>query len=452
MVYNRFRIQLISRVVLFGAALFIFMYLLVQTSLVMTTIMAGLIAVLVLVSIVRTVEKTNRSLTGFFQSIRHSDFTQTYKKTGIGSSFDELHAEFNSIMAEFHSEREKREVSRRYLESVVQHVGIGLISFHSDGTVEFINTSAKKLLGVPFLNTIQSLSSFSPELVETLLNLRSGQRKLVKVADREEILHLAVYATEFVVVKKQSKLVSIHNIQDELEEQEMRAWQNLIRVLTHEIMNSITPIASLASTVDGLLQENINHEKSVDIHIQSESANDIRCAVETIRKRSEGLIHFVDNYRNLTRVPTPKFIVFPVYVLFERVQTLLQARFADSIIEFSTAVDPENLELTADLELIEQVLINLLLNAIEATGSRPGARFALKGEINDMDRVIIKVIDNGPGIVDDVVEKIFIPFFTTKPKGSGIGLSLSRQIMRVHGGSLTVRSKPNVETVFTLRF
>jgi nitrogen fixation/metabolism regulation signal transduction histidine kinase len=353
----------------------------------------------------------------------------------------------------FRLERSEKEESHRYLETVFQHVGIGLISCQPDGTVELINNAAKRLLRVSHLKSITSLESFSPELVDTLFHVKSGERKLVKVNDNDEVLHLAVYATGFLLGKKHYLLVSIHNIQSELEEQEMKSWQNLIRVLTHEIMNSVTPIASLASTVNGLLRGAENTPAGLAFpEAMTGTSEDIKSAVETIQKRSEGLLHFVENYRSLTRIPKPDYRIFPVSELFSRVRQLMQAHLSGRDIEFRATVDPESLELTADPELIEQVLINLVLNALDAVGERPGSRITLRGCIDERSRIIIQVSDNGPGIVGEAIEKIFIPFFTTKPNGSGIGLSLARQIMRLHGGSIGVRSEPERETVFTIRF
>jgi signal transduction histidine kinase len=227
----------------------------------------------------------------------------------------------------------------------------------------------------------------------------------------------------------------------------MEAWQNLIRVLTHEIMNSVTPIASLASTVNDLLVA----PKSGG-EVTADAVGDMRGAVQTIQKRSEGLLHFVDAYRSLTRIPRPNFKIFRITELFNGVEQLLRASFKEKTVTLNIKVEPESLELTADPEMVEQVLINLLLNAIQSLDGKPDAKIELNSRLDERGRVVIQVTDNGPGIIPEVLEKIFIPFFTTKPEGSGIGLSLSRQIMRLHRGTITARSEPNAATVFTLRF
>jgi signal transduction histidine kinase len=236
-----------------------------------------------------------------------------------------------------------------------------------------------------------------------------------------------------------------------LEETEIEAWQRLIRVLTHEIMNSITPISSLASTIQQLIRDGL---KSLDLPegFDPEMLDDIQQALHTIQKRSKGLMHFVDAYRNYSLTPKASYSVFPVGELFTRVEKLMQANIVDRGILFQGRVEPENLELTADPELTEQVLINLLLNALQSVEKQEGGRIDLLAFLDVQGRILIQVKDNGPGIQEENLDKIFIPFFSTKEGGSGIGLSLSRQIMRQHKGTISVHSDPEQATVFTLRF
>ena len=451
MIYKRFHVVVLARVFLLSGTLYLFFYLILKsgTTYFATIFIIGLIILYQIYALIFYVEKTNRDLNRFLMTIRHEDFSQTFLGSGLGSSFDELKAAFNEVIQKFHRTRAEKEEHFRYLQTVVQHVGIGLIAFQPDGKVELINNAAKRLLKIPRLKGIGELESFSKPLVQKLRDLKSGQKALVKVDVQNELLQLAINATEFRMRDQNFTLVSLQNIQSELEEKEIEAWQNLIRVLTHEIMNSVTPIASLASTINDLL--NSNGEKS-NAALNEETRSDVHGALRTIQKRSEGLLHFVDAYRNLTRVPVPNFQIFSVMELFKRVHHLMQAELAQQVIRFDHTVIPVSLELTADSELVEQILINILKNAIQAVADQANARIDLISKIDDRGRVIIQVADNGPGIPKDMLDKIFIPFFTTKESGSGIGLSLSRQIMRLHRGSITVRSQPNEETVFTLRF
>jgi signal transduction histidine kinase len=326
-----------------------------------------------------------------------------------------------------------------------------LIAFQPDGEVELINTAAKRLLKVAQLKNIKSLESFSKPLVDALFRLKPREKALIKVGDDIELLHLALYATEFKLRQQKYSLVSLQNIHSELEEKEIEAWQKLIRVLTHEIMNSITPISSLASTINELILDSLNIAKK-DAGIDSETLNDINQALQTIQKRSQGLLHFVDAYRNLTLIPKPKFEIFPVHELFSRVEKLMQANLKDKKIQLEVKIDPQSLELTADPELIEQVLINLLLNALHAVEEKKDGRIQLVSVLDERGSILMQVSDNGPGILEENLEKIFIPFYSTKEGGSGIGLSLSRQIMHLHNGSITIHSEPNVKTTLTMRF
>jgi nitrogen fixation/metabolism regulation signal transduction histidine kinase len=449
--YKNFRLVCTLRVLLLGATIYLFFYLLFQTTLYATLLIVGSIALYQIYALIYYVEKTNRDLARFFEAIKHADFSQSFTGAGLGSSFDHLKAAFSEVIEAFRRARAEKEENFRYLQTVVQHVGIGLLSFTPEGEVGLMNTAAKRLLKIPHLRNIKSLKDFSKPLVENLLQMRSGEKALIKVEDKNELLHLAIYATELKLREQHFTLVSIQNIQSELEEKEMEAWQNLIRVLTHEIMNSVTPIASLASTVNNLLT-NSNGDQKSGKEISADSVSEMRGALQTIQKRSEGLLHFVDAYRSLTKIPKPNFKIFPVAELFDRGQQLMRPQVSEKAVKFSAHVEPASLELTADPQLIEQVLINLLLNAIQAVENQPDGRIQLNARMDERGRVVIQVIDNGPGIIEEVRDKIFIPFFTTKQDGSGIGLSLSRQIMRLHRGTITVRSEPNVETVFALRF
>lgn len=448
MIYRHFRFHCILRVLLLGATIGLLAYLATRTTLYATIAIAAALVMYQVYDLIHYVEKTNRDLTRFLQSIQHADFSQTFTGGGLGSSFDDLKAAFMRVTDEFRRARAEKEEHFRYLQTVVQHVAIGLLAFKADGAVDLINNAAKRLLRVPHLKNIAALDALSPALVNTLRRLKSGEKALVKIEDREGLLQVAVSATEFKLRDELFTLVSLQNIQSELEEKEMEAWQNLIRVLTHEIMNSVTPIASLASSINDLLPPPAVGEAPVSL----ETVQDVRSAVQTIQRRSAGLLHFVDSYRNLTRIPKPNFQVFPVATLFAQVQQLMSANVRQSGIRFETRVEPASLMLTADPELIEQVLINLLLNAMQALQEHASPRIELSALLDDRGKIIIQVKDNGPGIIAEALANIFIPFFTTKKGGSGIGLSLSRQIMRLHRGTINARSFPHVETVFTLRF
>ena len=451
MVYKNFKVHTVVRIVLI-----ILMILAVFVSIYtfgfhVTPILLGTLIIFQIFDLIKYVQKTNRYLTSFLESIRYADFSRSFRLEGLGSAYDEMKDAFNDVIADFQKLRSEKQEHFYYLQNVIQHIGISLIAFQKDGSVEMINNSAKKLFQVSKLKNIKDLENYSSELVGKLQNMKTGERILVQVIDNDMMLQLAIYATEFKIRMQNIILVSIQNIQSELEEQEMAAWQKLIRVLTHEIMNSITPIASLSSTINELLKD-IDTTDNIPQMIDDDTVIDIRNSLRTITKRSTGLVHFVESYRNLTKIPKPKFDIILVSEIFNNVHLLMEKDLKLNGIECVIDISPSSLELTADGELIEQVLINIVKNAMHSLSDTKDAKIIMRAFLDKRGKIALQVIDNGPGILKEVINKIFVPFFTTKPEGSGIGLSLSKQIMRMHGGTLTAMSEQNVETNFTLRF
>lgn len=448
--FKNFRINLIVRVLILSGLLILFFYS-VRSQYFITPVLIGIIIIYQIASLIRYVDKTNRELTSFLESIRFSEFTRTFQIEGMGSSFDELNKAFNDVIEDFQKVRSEKEEHFHYLQTIVQNIDVSVMAYRKDGNIELINKAAKKLFQVSSLKNIKGLESLSLELVDTLLNIKPGENKLIRVNDEEDILQLAIYASTIKIKDKVIILATIKDIQNVLEEQETEAWQKLIRVLTHEIMNSITPIASLSATLNNMLKT-ISYGENGEAEIDMPTLLEIQEALKTINKRSIGLLHFVNTYRNLTRIPKPNFKECHLNEIFKNIQKLLEEEITSNNIKFITRLEPEDIRITADEQLIEQVLINLLKNSIYALQKKPDAVIQLIGFLNKRGRVTIQVIDNGPGILKDVIDKIFIPFFTTKPSGSGIGLSLSKQILRLHNGTITAYSEPDKETVFTLIF
>lgn len=369
----------------------------------------------------------------------------------MGKSFEILSNSFNEVIEEFKKHRAEKEEHYNYLQTVVQHVNIGIICFDTEGNVDMYNNAAKRTLKKNIIRNINDLETVKKDLPEILLKMKAGDKMLVKIFTDDELKQLSFYATEFRMRGQEFILVAFYDIHAELEEKEIESWQKLIRVLTHEIMNSITPISSLASTVNDILL-NSSSEKLELNTLDDDDLENIENAMQTIRRRSEGLLNFVDIYRNLTRIPQPNFRYFPVQEAFERAEQLLKQRIDKLGIQCSCNVYPLDLRLTADPDLIDQVLINLVLNAIDAVKNSDSPEVSLVAYNNQNNRTIIEVADNGTGIKPDIIDKIFMPFFTSKKEGSGIGLSLSRQIMHLHKGAILVKSKHDEGTVFTLKF
>jgi nitrogen fixation/metabolism regulation signal transduction histidine kinase len=404
-----------------------------------------------IISMVRFLNKSNEEIKFFFGSIKYDDLDQSFSTIGDSEAANRLNNEFNKVIDQFKEIRREKEADFQYMRNIVQHAGIGLITFNKSGEIQLMNAAAKKLLNTSQVNNVKELEGISPELVDVFFRLKTGGRDLLKLQISDEIIQLAVFAIELTLRGEEFKLVSLQNIQNELEEMEMDAWQNLVRVLTHEIMNSVTPISSLAGTVEVELKDLFSNEDLMD-QIDSDDLGDLYHAVQTIQKRSQGLIRFVQDFRNLTHIPKPKIIEVKAEQMLKEITTLLASEIKANNITYNSSVSPEDMTIMADKELIEQVLINLIKNAMQAFEDQTNRIVEVKATLSDKSRPIITVKDNGHGIDEEAMEKIFIPFFTTKKSGSGIGLSLSRQIMRKHQGTLSVKSKLDEGTEFQMKF
>ena len=447
--FKNLRISILLRVIFLIGSIFLMAYVYYEASNNVNFMFVGVLIAIQIYFLIRTLDRTNREIASFLSSIKYDDFTTTYPSAGRGRSMNELYNEFNSVIRKFREIRAEKEANYHYFRTIVQHVAIGLVTFNKLGEIQIINSAAKKLLGVESLNSIFELSKVSPKLVESLVKLKTGGSALIELTHEGTRTQLSIYVIELVLRGEEFKLVSVQNIQSELEEKEMDAWQNLIRVLTHEIMNSVTPLSSLANTVEVNLVDNIED----NVPIEKEELEDIYLAVQTIKRRSEGLIRFVSDFRNLTRIPEPKIQEIEIQKVIDHIKVLLSHDMKARKIDFVISISPKTLKIHVDKELIDQVLINLIQNAMHALEENEGEKLIIVNAfLNEYGRPTMKIRDNGSGIDEEALGKIFIPFFTTKKQGSGIGLSLSKQIMRKHGGAITVRSVIGEGTEFTLRF
>lgn len=447
--FNNFRIFLLVRVVLLFVTVFLFIFLLKNDTRNVLSIIIGVIIIFQLYDIFRFVENTNRKLTRFLESIKYSDFSSGFASDNkLGRTFKELNAAFNEVLEAFRQARAEKEEHLNYLHTVVQHVSTGLLSFDHEGNIGLINNTARKFLQTAQIRNIDEIKPVNPDLYKQLIELQPGHKALIR---KSSDVSLALHATEIRLRGNPFKLVALQNIETELQQKEIEAWQNLTRVLRHEIMNSITPIASLTETLNQILKEDMQKNNGY-YRIDEDSVEDLSDGLNTIENRSKGLVRFVDAYRDYTTIPKPKFAVVSVKKMFDHIQNLLSNEMESLNIEFNISLAPENIEITADRELIEMVLINLIKNAKEALTENNEPKIELRCRLDNEKRTIIEVKDNGPGIIQEAMERIFIPFYTTKKNGSGIGLALSRQIMQLHNGSLNVKSEPDLFTIFTLHF
>ena len=438
-----FRINIIFRILLLTISIVVSVFLFFNSGIDIWFILTLPIIVAEIIFFIKYVDNTNIELANFLESINYSDYTLHYNYSKLGKSFEKISTQFNKILEKFKETRNEKEESLKYLQTVVQHIGVGLISFDSKGEVEFINRAFKNILKINSLKNISSLNNISPNLGDFIRDMNVQKKVNYKLISSGETTQLLIYTTDFRMRGQLYRLVALQNIQSEIEETEIEAWQKIISVLTHEIMNSITPISSLSSTLKSLL----NEMKEPN----AETIEDISSAVNTIKKRSEGLMNFVDKYRSITKIPKPNRQNFSVVALFKRIEILMDSALVGKNIKFGSEVNPSNLKINADSDLIEQVLINMLNNAIQSLSQTENGVIVLSAYIDNNSRAVIKISDNGAGILQENIERVFVPFYTTKKEGSGIGLSLSQQIIRAHGGRIYVTSKPNEETVFTIR-
>lgn len=448
---NNLRFQVIIRITAIALTLFLLFQLVSSEAFALTILLVLALVIVQVVALIKFIDKTNRDIIDFFESIKNNDFSTVKQKSGGDAYSNYLYDQFDMVIKKLKKSKLAKDVRQQYLTTIVQHVGIGLITFNEKGDVQIMNIAAKRLLKIENIKNISTLNSISEELVKCFWELKTGGRSLITVEISGDERQLSVYVIELNLGAENFKLISLQNIRSELEEKEMDAWQKLVRVLTHEIMNSVTPISSLANTVEGEIVGYLDYDEGPP-KIEKEDLEDIYLAVQTIQRRSDGLIRFVNDFRSLTHTPEPKFQMVSVMELFDQISILLKHEVETNHIKFIVNVNPQNLALSIDPELIQQVLINLIKNAVQALEERENKIIELLAYQDEKNNTLFILKDNGPGIEEEAQTKIFIPFFTTKKSGSGIGLSLSRQIMRQHNASLSVKSKIDEGTEFILRF
>ncbi len=396
------------------------------------------------INLFQYVTGVNRKLTRFLESVRYSDFAVAFRAdNNLDSSFDQLNQQFNEVLEAFRQARAEKEANLQYLNTIVQHVGVGLLSFDSGGVVELVNQAALRLLGVYRLRSLTELQANHSGL---LTILQAGPASTATVYRTDNELEIAVRCTTVRLRGRLVTLVSLQNIRSELQQKELDAWLNLTKVLRHEIMNSVTPIVSLVGTMQQIVADDFR-----DGLAPAEAVTDLQDALTTIEHRGEGIMRFVDAYRHFTTIPQPRLSEVQAQTLVRNVAALVQPDVQQRGISLTLTLPPNPVLLQADAGQIEMVLLNLLKNAIEALTNSPAPTVQI--EVTQTDgRTVIQIADNGPGIEPEAMERIFIPFFTTKKTGSGIGLSLSRQMMQLHGGQLKVESEAGKGSTFRLTF
>ncbi len=393
-------------------------------------------------------KKAQKEVEQFAEAIHYRDFSRYFNVKQAPRELQTLRKGFNEINSTFMLISKEKETQYQYLQKILELVDTGILSYDMEsGQVIWMNESLKKLLEVPYLKTIHSLEKRDLALTRRIEALNPGENAIATVHQERDSFKIILSATAFQTEGKKYKLVAFQNVNEALDETESLAWQKLLSVMTHEIMNSVAPISSLAETLNKRLQQSMSQ-----LDNSTGAVDDLEIGINTIKKRSEGLLKFAETYRNLNKITTPNLQEVFVRDLFENMHQLMQPTLDQKHITLEIILKDPQLKLNVDSNLLEQVIINLMVNAIEAVKDLKESKITLSGIQLSNKKVLVKVIDNGNGMEQEILDKIFIPFFSTKKTGSGIGLSLCKQIMMLHKGNIQVQSKPGEGTAFTLHF
>ena len=392
--------------------------------------------------------KAQKELNQFVEAVHYRDFSTHFDVKHAPAELQPMREGFNEINTTFKVISKEKETQYQYLQKILELVDTGILSYEiATGDVVWMNESLKKMLQLPYLKNVQSLNRRYADIYEIVEQLLPGEHKIVKVHLERESFKVFLSATAFQIDGNKYKLVAFQNVNEALDETESGAWQRLLSVMTHEIMNSIAPISSLANTMKTRLQNRDMTEGENDNTLE-----DLEIGIDTIKRRSEGLLKFAETYRNLNKITTLNLQQVYIRELFGNIHQLMQPTFAQKNIELEIILRNPKLSLQADASLLEQVLINLVVNAIEAVKEKEDAKIILSADQSSNGKIILKIADNGQGIPEEMMDKIFIPFFSTKKQGSGIGLSLCKQIIILHRGIIQVQSVVGQGTVVALQF
>ncbi|MEJ7739007.1 MAG: HAMP domain-containing sensor histidine kinase [Chitinophagaceae bacterium] len=446
MIFKQLAWSILIRVLLLFAVLSAAAYLLVNGFLLYMAFTVPFILYQI-VEFYRFQRKAHEELDQFVESVHYRDFSRYFDVKHAPLELRPLRKGFNEINTTFKVISKEKETQYQYLQKILELVDTGILSYQEDdGSVVWMNESLKKMLQLPYLKTIHSLNRRDRELYEQIISLKPGENKITTARLEKDNFKILLSATAFQTDGKLFKLIAFQNVNEALDETESRAWQKLLSVMTHEIMNSIAPISSLAET----LKNRLHH--SAGTGNKSGSMEDLELGIDTIKRRSEGLLKFAETYRNLNKITKPNLRKVYVRDLFENLQQLMQPTLEQKNIDLEIILKDTELMLEIDASLVEQVLINLVVNSIEAVKERSRAKIVLSAFLASNSKILIKVADNGTGMPAEVIDKIFVPFFTTKKNGSGIGLSLCKQIMMLHRGNIQVQSVEGSGTAFILQF
>src|SRR5665213_1051149 len=447
MIFKRYEWRLLLRVLILFITLAATSIIAVQGQYLYLVIFCPLL-VYELIDMIRFQKKAQDEVSQFVESIHYRDFSRHFDVRKAPNELKPLRKGFNEINTTFKLISRERETQYHYLQKILELVDTGILSYElENGETGWINEAFKKLIGVPYLKTIHSLEKREETLYHEIIKLKPGDSKILTITRNQQLVKILVTGSLLRSDEKVYKLVAFQNVSEALDETESKAWQKLLNVMTHEIMNSVAPISSLADTLKNRLQSPEIKNSPVSSHME-----DLELGIDTIKRRSEGLLKFTESYRNLNKITRLDLNKILVRNLFETLNSLMRPSFEKKHIELEIILRDPALSIEADINLIEQVLINLMVNAVEAVKERDEPRITLFAEVQANNKTVVKVMDNGMGMPPELLDKIFIPFFSTRKAGSGIGLSLCKQIMLLHKGSIQVQSTSGIGSAFILQF
>ncbi|MBM1106522.1 histidine kinase [Aurantibacter crassamenti] len=411
---------------------------------------AVFILILLTTSLIHYVNQTNRKIAYFFDAIKNEDFTLRFPEKLSVKSLEELNHSLNMLNEMIQEIHLKKQAQEQYYQEIIKQADIGILTINDKGHILFANATIEKLFNYTPLNHIKQLRQVDEDLYELFNDLKPFERKLVQLTNEREKKQLALKSTAISFEKQDLLLVVVQDIDKELDEKETDSWVKLIRVLTHEIMNTITPITSISESIlkyyktdKGLIPiENIEES-----HIKNTTKG-----LEVIKQQGGDLMEFVQSYRSFLSLPKPDKALIKADRLLDKIKVLMDQENDDSKVKFEIIVNPLDLEFYIDEKQILQILINLSKNALQSLKGQENGIIKIIAALSTGGEKYIQILDNGPGIEPELIDEIFVPFFTTKDTGTGIGLSLSKQIMHLHGGTIKVHSVPNKQTSFLLVF
>lgn len=450
MISKNLYVQLLLRILLLVAAALFLGWTIFDQKMYILSVIPTLILIFTTFNLIYFINRINRRIFYFFDAIKNEDSTLSFPEKSNNKTIVALNKSLNKVnrqIQQIHIETRQQE---QYFQALMEHAATGMMTFNEKGFVLHSNSLMKRLLSLEVLTHLNQIDKIDHKLFISIKNIQASEQRLVSINNGNGIIQLLIKASSFISDNKELILLSVQDIKNELDEKELDSWRKLIRVMMHEIMNSITPITSLSESLAGYFHE--GGELKSPAQIDTKTIETTIRGLEVIREQGKGLISFVDSYRKLTRLPKPEKKLFSIKNLIENINILSGSFKHAEHVEISFVVKPEDLEIFADEKQISQVLINLVKNAFQANAENKNAKVKIITKVGTGGCPEIRVIDNGPGISEDVMDKIFIPFFTTKESGSGIGLSLSRQIMQMHGGSLKLISMPGKLTTAVLSF